>query len=100
MGIILCPWRIMCVSSMPAQYPCGAVERFEVQHRSSDAIDRTMVLLDHVIEAFDLTDDDRLCTVCLDRIEGGLIGSALVDGHLFRPPLIPLSLIEKALRCR
>ena len=62
----------------------GSVERFEVQHRLGHPLNSTVVLLDDVVEVLDLAHDDRNVTVSIDRIDGRLVGAALIQRDLVR----------------
>ena len=59
-----------------------------------------MVLLDDVVEIFDLTNHDRNILAGIDLSDCRFIGSAFIHGDFFRNIAIPQSLAEKALgRC-
>ena len=59
------------------------MDRFEVQHRLGHPLDSTVVLLDDVVEVLDLAHDDRNVAVSIDRIDGRLVGAALVHRDFF-----------------
>jgi hypothetical protein len=46
------------MSSTPAKHAAGAAERFEVEHRPGYPLDGAVVLLDNVVEVFDLAHND------------------------------------------
>jgi hypothetical protein len=68
-----------------AQQDPGAAKCFESQHGPGSPSDRTMVLLDQVIEIFGLVDLDGRCfTLGLMASSAGEIGAALVDSQRLR----------------
>src|SRR5471032_1137031 len=57
-----------------------------------------MVLLDDVVEVFDLAHYNRHIPAGVDRIDGSLVGAALVHRDLFGIAIRAHGLVEKALR--
>jgi hypothetical protein len=60
-----------------------AAEILEPHHRSDDAFDGAVVLLEGVVQVFFLADLDRRRSPGIERFEGGQIGAALVDCDRF-----------------
>ena len=58
-----------------------AAEVLEPEHRSDDAFDGSMVLLNHVVQILDLTNLDECVAPGVHRVQRGQIGSAFVDRH-------------------
>ena len=77
----------------------GGAERFEVEHRPGYTLDGAMVLFDDVVEVFDLAHNDRHAGPGVDRIDGRLVGAALVHRDLVRIAVRSHGLVEEALRC-
>jgi hypothetical protein len=59
----------------------GATKILEAQHRSGDAFDGPMVLLDHVIQVLDLTDRDGRLPLGVHPVQRSQISAAFVDGY-------------------
>ena len=57
----------------------GATERLETQHRSDDALDRPVVLLDDVVEVLALPNRDRRVMLGVIAFDAGSVGAALVN---------------------
>jgi hypothetical protein len=89
------PLRIMCISSMPARIARRS-KRFETEHRPRDTFDRTMILLDHVIEVFDLPNRDRDFAFLVQLHQCCLVGAALVHRYLVGHSVVPDGLLEEA----
>ena len=62
----------------------GTAIGLETEHRSRDAFDGPVVLLNNTVEILRLTQHDGQTAVGLDADDGGRVGAALVDGYLFR----------------
>ena len=62
----------------------GCVESTETQHRPRSPLDRSVVLLDQVVEVLGLAQLDVQAGLGLQALDGGGVGAALVDGHLLR----------------
>ena len=77
----------------------GSMERLEVQHRLGYTLDSTVVLLDDIVEVLDLANDDRLVATGVDRIDGCLVGAALVHCDLVRDTVGSHGPVEEALSC-
>lgn len=63
------------------QRSCAA-ERLEAEHRPHDAFDGPMVLFDDVVQVLRLTHLDVRTGVGLNALDGGRVGTALVDSDL------------------
>ena len=74
----------------------GGPKGFEVEHRFGHALDGAMVLLDDIVEVFDLAHIDRPFPVFIDRIDGRLVGAALVHRDFFRHAVGLHGLVKKA----
>src|ERR1017187_4924680 len=62
---------------------CGP-KRFEAHHGPHDPLDRSVVLLDDVVQILDSPQFDVGTGVGLNALDGGRVGAALVDGDLLR----------------
>src|SRR5450830_874447 len=58
-------------------------KRLESEHRSCDSLDRTVVLLDDVVEVLVLAHQDVDTGVSLDAFNGGRVGATFVNRDLF-----------------
>src|ERR1700712_3086341 len=56
-------------------------EVLELEHRSDDAFDGPMVLLNHVVQILDLANLDECVALGVHRVQRSQIGSAFVDRH-------------------
>jgi len=77
------------------QSAAGRVEGFEAEHGSNDSFNRPVVLLDEIIQVFTLTNLDGLTSFLLERLKGGGVGSAFIDGDLIRETMLPRRLLEE-----
>ena len=73
----------------------GRSKRFKTEHRSGNAFDGTMVLLDDVIEVFDLPDDDGYFLVLDDRVNGRFVGTALIHRDFFWDGIVTHGLFKE-----
>ena len=64
-------------------------EGLEPQHRSHQSLDGSMILLNNVVEIFDLTDLDASFVLSVVTFEGRRVGAALVDRNLIRCGIMP-----------
>lgn len=71
-------------------------KRFETEHRPRDAFDRTVILLDNVVEIFDLPNRDRYFAFLVQLPQRCLVGAALVHRDLARHSIVPYGLLEEA----
>jgi hypothetical protein len=62
----------------------GRAKGLEFEHGSRDPFDGKMVLLDDIVQIFRLAHRDGRASVGLDADDGGLVGTALVDGYFLR----------------
>ena len=62
----------------------GCRKRFEPEHGTRDPFDRSMVLLNNVVEILDLADFDRGAVLLIVALDGRFIGRTPVDGDLLR----------------
>ena len=81
------------------QDDAGATKIPEAQHRSGDAFDGPMVLLDHVIQVLDLTNRDGRLPLGVHRVQRGQIRAAFVDGYRLRHTILSDRLFKEAPRC-
>jgi hypothetical protein len=68
-------------------------ERFEALHRAGQLLDEAMILLNHVVEIFDLQDFDQpeppwQQQQAVDVLQACDVRAALVDDNLFGPPIV------------
>ena len=73
----------------------GRSKRFKTEHRSGNAFDGTMVLLDDVIEVFDLPDDDGYFLVLDDLVNGRFVGTALIHRDFFWDGIVTHGLFKE-----
>jgi hypothetical protein len=71
-------------------------KRFEAQHRPRDTFDRAVILLDNVVEIFDLPNRDRYFAFLVQLLHRCLVGAALVHRYLVGHSVVPYGLLEKA----
>ena len=81
------------------EHGASGAERFEVEHRPGHSLDGAMILLDDVVEVFNLAHQDQHFAVGVDRIDRRLVGAALVHRDLVRIAVCSHGLVEEALRC-
>ena len=81
------------------QDDAGTTKIFEAKHRSGDAFDGPMVLLDHVIQVLDLTNRDGRLPLGVHRVQRGQIRAAFVDGYRLRHTTLSDRLFKEAPRC-
>ena len=72
------------------------LERFETQHRSYHTFDGAMVLLDDVVEIFDLTNFDIGLVFRIEAFDCRRVGPAFVDCDLLRCAVLTERLAQKA----
>jgi hypothetical protein len=77
----------------------GTAERFESKHRSSDALDRPVVLLNDVVEVLTLRNRYRRVMLDIITFDAGGVGAALVDRDGCGKRVVPDGTSEKPL-CR
>ena len=58
----------------PDQRVVGRCKRLEAEHGTRDPFDGAMIIFDHIIQVFDLTDDDVGAVCLVVAREGGFIG--------------------------
>ena len=80
------------------EHGASGPERFEVEHRPGHSLDGAMILLDDVVEVFNLAHQDRHIAAGVDRIDRRLVGAALVHCDLVRIAICSHGLVEEALR--
>ena len=56
-------------------------ETIEAPHRPNDPLNRSVVLLDDVVEILALSNDDRRVLRSVVGFNASFVGAALVDGH-------------------
>src|SRR5471032_1972297 len=78
------------------EHAAGAAERFEVEHWPGHPLDGAVVLLDDVVEVFDLAHHNRHVPAGVDRIDGRLVSAALVHGDLVGNTVLAHGLVEEA----
>jgi hypothetical protein len=76
----------------------GGPKQFQVEHQPSHPLDSTMVLLDNVVEVFNLAHKHRYVAAGVDSIDHRLLGPALVHRDLVRIAVRSHSLVKEALR--
>ncbi len=74
----------------------GRLKGLKVEHGSSAVLDRSMVLLDDVVEVFDLADHDLVFQSVIEVIDRRLVGAALVHHDDLTQAMQPHGLLEKA----
>ena len=79
------------------EHAVGAQERFEVEHRPGHPLDGAMVLLDDVVEVFDLAHQNGHVAGGVDRIDRRLVSAALVHRDLIRIAVRFHGLVDEAL---
>jgi hypothetical protein len=62
----------------------GGAKEFEAQHRPGRALDSAVVLLDNVVDVFDLPRGDLGSQGDVDLVDRGLVCAALVYGDFLR----------------
>ena len=81
-----------------AQSAAGRVESFKAEHRPDDPLDGPVILLDQVVQVFDLADLDGLSGFLLERPKGDGVGPALVDRDLVRKAVVVNRFAQKPQR--
>ena len=66
----------------------GRAKGFKLHHRSNDPFDRSMILLNPIVQVLDLATLDLLTGFLLQCLDGCGIGTALVDRDLIRSGLL------------
>ena len=79
----------------PGQDLGGRSKGFETEHGSGDSFDGAVILLDDVVEVFDLAHHHRKLLVFDDLVNDCYIGTALVHGHFLRNLIGTHGLLEK-----
>ena len=64
-------------------------KRFEAEHWPRDAFDRAVILLDNVVEIFDLPNRDRYFAFLVQLLQRCLVGAALVHRYLVGHSVVP-----------
>jgi hypothetical protein len=80
------------------QDPC-TLEGFEAQHRSSDALDRTMVLLDNVVQVFTLPHLNAGCVLSVVTVDRCSVSAAFVECDLIGLTMLLDRPFQKAAIC-
>jgi len=62
----------------------GRAKGFEPEHRPDDTFDKSMILLNPIVQVLDLATLDLLTGFLLEYLDGCGIGAALVDRDLVR----------------
>jgi hypothetical protein len=73
------------------QYISGRLIGFEVGHGPSHSLDSPVVLLDYVVEIFDLAHDNGHVPAGIDRIDGRLVSAPLLSMATFSGTPLPRS---------
>jgi len=63
-------------------------ERLEAQHRLGDALNRTVLLFENVVEVLDLAYSDRNRHTAIKLIGGDLFGAAFIHCDLVRSAIL------------
>jgi hypothetical protein len=71
-------------------------KRFETRHRPRDAFDRAVILLDNVVEIFNLPNPDRYFAFLVQLLQRCLVSAALVHRYLVGHRVVPYDLLEGA----
>jgi hypothetical protein len=82
-----------------SEHRAGGLERFKVEHRPGHPLDGESILLDNVVEVFNLGHKDRHVAAGVDRVHRGFVGTALVHCDLIRIADRSHGLVEEALSC-
>jgi hypothetical protein len=64
-------------------------KRSETEPRPRDAFDRAVILLDNVVEVFDLPNVDRYFAFLVQLLQRCLVGAALVHRYFVRRSVVP-----------
>jgi len=78
------------------EYRAGRPERFEVEHRPGHPLDGAVILLDNVVEVFNLAHRDRHVAAGIDRIPSRLVSAALVHRDFVWIAVYSNGLVEEA----
>jgi hypothetical protein len=78
------------------QSDADRTKRFEAEHRSNNAFDGPVVLLDEIVQVFALTNLDLVTSFLLECLDSRGIGAALIDRDLVRKTMLPNRFPEKA----
>ena len=82
----------------PDQSALRCIKRFEPQHRPCHALDGSMILLDHIMQIFDLTNGDGRPVLCVGAFDGRFIGVAAVNRDRFGETVPADGLLQEASR--
>jgi hypothetical protein len=80
-----------------AQNDAGTAKTPESEHRTGASLDRSMVLLDSVVQVLVLANLDGRFTLGVDGLERGQIGSAFIDCHCLQSTVLIDRLFKIAL---
>jgi hypothetical protein len=64
----------------PGQGTLRRLKRLESEHGTRDLFNRSMVLLDHIIQILHLADDDGGAMLLVVAVDGRRMGLASIDG--------------------
>ena len=70
------------------QSAAGRVEGFEAEHRPDDPFYGPVILLDEIVQVFDLADFDGLAGFLLECLKSGGVCPALVDRDFLRKTVL------------
>ena len=76
-----------------------AAKGLETEHRSRDAFDSPVVVLNDIVEILCLTQGDGQIAVSLDADDSGRVGTALADSDFIRHVVQAYGAFEKRPRC-
>lgn len=76
-----------------------ATKILEAEHRSDDALDGPMILLDDVVQILHLTQFNWRAGVGLNTPDGSRIGTTLVDGDLVGQAVLTDGAFQDSARC-
>ena len=81
---------------MPARIARASQNDFEAEHRARNAFDRAVILLDNVVEVFDLPNRNWDIAFLVQLLQRCLVGAALVHRYLVGHSVVQYGLLEEA----
>lgn len=81
---------------MTREHTSSGTKRFEAEHGSRHTLDRSVVLLNNIVEVLDLTNHDRGRLTTVDCIDCCLVGAAFIHRDLFRRAVLTHGFFEES----
>ena len=78
------------------EHIASGVKGFETEHRSDHSFNGTMVLLNDIVEVFDLSHVDGNVFIFYDFADGRFVGTAFVHHDCFREAVLFEGFVEEA----